>query len=325
MRRVGCLLLSVGLALGSGLTFASAASGPGEARTAWWSRLHQGGIDLSAASRPPSPGGLAVAATPEGATAIGGFHVELEVGDVSPVLTLAVEPSSTNAGAAGVVILACLAGAGWSAGDAQSWDAAPPAACLPETGGASIAGQRNADGTAYTFPLGALQLGTVVDVIFVPASAAGAAVVPFQVNFAPPGPDALTISRGSTPAIPVATLLPAPPAGPVERSQTVASGGLPPTIAPTRQPAPATFTPALPVANQQLTATAPVVQLASTPELPTVLAPDAPWWIRALGVLQAMAAVGLAVVAVRRQPGDDGSARGLGPFRSDRQGTVPAL
>lgn len=319
------------------------------ARSAWWSRLNDNGADLSTAVPKPSVGGVAVAATPQGATTIAGVHFDLEPGETGPVLTLEVESSSQNATADGIVVLACLAGAGWSAGAAQPWPSAPPAACATEGGGGSVAGQRSTDRMTWTFPIAPLQLGTVVDVLLVPAAATGAVVPPFQLNFAPVGESALAVRSGAARSEPETLPKPPPsapappPSAPVSPSSVSASSppGLPPLgsfappaadasppLPPPAAPAGgATFTPLLPADAQGLTATAPVRQVASPARVSRTVTRSIPWWARLLAVAQIAVALGIGWWLLRRRDDIDDAdvPRGLGPFVALRTGEVPHL
>lgn len=311
MRRAMAVLLA---ASASVLALAGVATGQDFVRAAWWSRLHQGGVNASAASpSPPPPGGLAVGATPAGATAVAAVHFALGEGETNPILTLVVDPSSSDA--AGAVILACLAGAGWSAGSGQEWGTAPPAACDAAHGGASVAGQRSRDGRSWTFPLAAMQLGRVIDVLLVPAATPGTTPPPFQINFAPPTSSSLAVASGASSPSP-APFAPAP--------FTAAS----PVVAPPPIPNSfSTFEPVLPESGQQLTATAPILQAASPPRIRTVRDRHTPGWVRLLGALQALVAIGAGWFLIRH-PDDEhegADVRGLGAFVAVRTGEVPAL
>lgn len=301
-------------------------------RTAWWTNLHQGAADLSPLNpAPPAKGGLTVGATPLGATAISGLHYTLDEGETSPVLHLTVDPSSTNSTADGIVILACLAGAGWSEGGGQDLSAAPPALCDAAHGGRSVTGQRDAAGTSWIFPLASLQLGQVVDVLLVPAAASGTPVQPYQVNFAAPTARSMTTSPARTPDSEDGALAPAATTtgqSPAETPALGASTPLPGAAPPPESTAAPAVAPLLSNDQQQRTATAPILQLARPLRLPTKLDPHRiPGWVRVLAVLEI--AVGALLIAhgLRSQPSPDTdpALRGVGAFVSLRSGSVPHL
>jgi hypothetical protein len=311
---------AVALAIAAPVTDAlGATDGPPTITSGWWSRLHQGDVDMTAADPgAPPPDGLAVASAPDGATAIAALRFVLDDGEGAPVLTLRVAGTPTNGDAAEAIILACHSGAAWTAGAAQDWDSKPPAGCDPAAGGGSVTGQRGDDGRSWTFPLGPLQLDRVVDVVLVPAVAADATVSPtFQVSFEPPtGGDLVTEASGAAPAV---TLPPtvAPTSGTAR----------PVTASPARVPVSPTFVAALPAAAQVVTATAPIRREATPLQaIAAVAERTTPGWVRALAGLQVLVAASIGWLLLRSGSDDqDDGRRGLGPFVRPRIGEAPRL
>lgn len=325
MRRWLVVALGFGLALGPVLAAFGAEDGDAASTvvSGWWSRFNQGAVNLSSSDPGATPeDGTSVASAPDGASAIAAIRFTLGDEEVNPVLTLKVTGSSTNADAADTIILACHAGAAWTAGPAQPWDSKPPAACDTATGGGSVTGQRSEDGTSWVFPLGVLQLNHVVNVVLVPGRAAAAPTSPtFQVSFARPAAGSIATDRGTPapvpqPAAPSAASASAFPSAPVASPA--------PAFAP--PPAPSTFVAALPASAQVITATAPVRREASP--LATVALTrrvHTSGWVRLLAGLQVLAAALIAWLVLNGGSVDGDTRRGLGPFIRPRFGEAPRL
>jgi hypothetical protein len=324
---VVALALSGFVAFGGGLS----ASAHAYVRAGWWSRTNQGSVDLSTASpSPPPAGGLAVGATPEGTIAMSAVRFTVAADEANARLTLPVDPSSTNADAEGVAIVACRSGSSWSAGDAQAWDTAPPAACSASSGGGSVLGHRSQDGAAWSFELGALTVDGAIDIVLVPATSSGAPpVAPYQVNFGVPTADALTTSSATSGDTPSSSY--SQPPGP---EMHVTGDGV---AAPEHEPA-AVETPDLVAAGEPsapelradagpLTPSVPGVGL-RTPPLPTVpRAPSpTPSWVRLLAVLLTVVACGALYDGLRPEPeSGEPEMRGVGDLVAPRSGPPPAL
>ncbi len=270
------------------------------AQAGWWWRA-QGGTGLAPGAAPPLPGspvpppalpspptvpegGLMVAGTPEGATAIAALRFELTADETMPVLTLQIERES---GAPAAVLAACLTGSAWQPTAAGNWADKPFAACAE----GSVNGVLSDDGTAFTFALGPLLSNGLVDVVLVPGTIpeapAGANGSAFEVVFQAPTTASLQTTSGSPPD---SASFDVPEIGGGDFGGDPGSdggGAFSPPPSPTSStgdftPAPAgdtsfaapsppapdanvAFTPALEEEEQGLTFTAPVVEAASRP------------------------------------------------------------
>ncbi len=310
----------------------------------WWWRVNDAVLPATVPAPLVPEGGLMVAGAPDGATAIAALHFDVDEGEGSPVLTLTVAENG-DVGGERAVLAACITGSAWQAESGGAWLNKPFAAC--DQG--SVNGVRTSDGKTWTFALAPLLSQGILDVTLVPGVdpnlPAGSNGSSFQLTFEAPTAASLTTTSGAAPGPvidPSGADLPTPGVSVGPGFDSPAFGGdlsLPP-VAPT-----GAFTPALPEADQGLTATAPVVQernapLAATPvgrveehqllavvilaacgaavlwsaQLPT----PAP---RRLGPWQATGA-STTTVAATSAPGSDA---GLGRFRRDRSGRAPGL
>lgn len=240
------------------------ADGAALTQTGWWWRVNDAALVATVPAPPTVPeGGFMVAGAPDGATAIASLHYELDEGEGSPVLTLSVADGGDQGGAT-AILAACLTGSAWQPEHGGTWTNKPFPAC--DEG--SVTGVRAEDGKTWTFALAPLVSDGILDVTLVPgiddrlpAEANGST---FQLVFAAPSGDSLaTAAGGSSPSI----TIPDFGAPVIDDSGAVAfdvpsSGGdlaLPPVGDA------AAFTPALPEAEQGLTATAPVAQERNAP------------------------------------------------------------
>ena len=296
------------VALGAVLTALLAGPADADAPSAfgWWWRVQTG---LVAAVPPPPtvpPGGLMVAGAPDGATAVSALRFELDEGEASPVLTLRV---ADDVGGAAAELAACPTGAPWSPALAGTWDEKPTAACSR----GSVQGVRSEDGSTWTFALAPLLAGSVVDVVVVPAEGSV-----FQLAFDPPGGDALATTAGEVAA-------PEPVAPEVEPASGESFA---------RSDAVVPFTPALPAADQVVTAVAPGVgpppTAAASPSpaaSPRSQPADPPRTARglALAVLAlALVAGAIAVLRGGTAPVAIGTG-GVGRFARPRAGSPPPI
>ena len=192
MTRVGRARRRTLLAAAALLAFAGTGAAPVRSAdaggTGWWWRTQTGvGAPLPSPPVVP-PGGLMVSGAPDGANAVAALRWSLDADETSPILTLRV---AHDTGGAEAIIGACPAGSAWVPAEAGRWDTAPTAAC--DLG--SVNGVRAADGGSWTFALGALVVGGVVDVVLVPGKVSGrparADGSSFQLAFHPPDPSAL--------------------------------------------------------------------------------------------------------------------------------------
>jgi len=257
----GALLLAVAAMLALG---ARGAEGATLTQVGWWWRANDAALGGSVPAPPTVPeGGLVVAGAPDGATAIAALHFELDDGEGSPVLTLAVAENGDQGGAT-AVLAACITGSAWQPEHGGMWTSKPFPAC--DTG--SVTGVRSEDGASWSFALAPLVSDGVLDVTLVPGVdetlPAGANGSTFQLVFAPPTAGSLVTTAGPDGSPPIS--LPdfgAPVAadggGGFDAPATGGGLALPPVGGS------AAFTPALPEAEQGLTATAPVAQERNAP------------------------------------------------------------
>ena len=262
------------LALGAGLIASAAVvgllpSGAGAATLAqagWWWRVNDGALPATVPAPPNVPeGGLYVAGAPDGATAIAALHFDLAEGETAPVLTLKVAANGDQGGDQ-ALLAACLTGSAWQPADGGTWTSKPFPACTE----GSVNGVRAEDGTTWTFALAPLASDGIVDVTLVPgvdpSRPEGANGSTFQLAFDPPTAASLATTSGSSgddfsvPDFGGPALDAGGGAGSFDVPAFGDSGlSLPPAGAA------AGFTPALPQADQGLTATAPVAQKRNGP------------------------------------------------------------
>ncbi len=248
----------------------SSASAATFTQAGWWWRANDGALPaaLPAPANVPE-GGLMVAGAPDGATAIAALHFDLNDDESAPVLTLTVADNGDQGGS-GALLAACVTGTAWQPASAGTWTNKPFPACAQ----GSVNGLRSDDGKTWTFPLAPLLSDEILDVTLVPGldptRPEGANGSVFQLVFNPPTVASLVTSQGASGGgdfvIPDFGM-PAPESSGGASFEAPAFGG--DLAVPPLDPA-AGFTPALPTADQGLTATAPVVQgrnapLATTP------------------------------------------------------------
>lgn len=223
----------------------------------WWWRAKQGQLGAVPAAPPNvQPGQLLVQGAPDGASALAAIRATLGEDQANPVLTLTVAADGDQGGETAVV-LACQTGSSWSGGDAQVWDSKPKPDCS-----VSVQGQRATDGSTWTFPVGALQFNNDLNVILVagtdPTLPAGANGSVFSLTFEKPTTASIQTTGGSAPP-------PTFPSGGSFSNGSSSTGTFsetgtfaPPVGSGTFAVSP--VSPALPEADQGLTATAPVIQ-----------------------------------------------------------------
>ncbi len=234
------------------------------AQTGWWWRINDGTAPTAVPPPPMVPdGGLMVAGAPDGATAIAALHFDLADGESSPVLTLTVADNGDQGGDT-AILAACVTGSAWEPASAGTWTYKPFPAC--DQG--SVNGLRSEDHLTWTFALAPLVSGRLLDVTLVPGidptRPAGANGSTFQLAFDPPSGASLATTSGGSEA----PGLSVPDFGGVDSTSAVADFDVPsvggdlalPPVDPS-----ASFTPALPEADQGLTATAPVVRDRNAP------------------------------------------------------------
>lgn len=263
----GAVLIASGLTLGSGAGLADATT---LTQAGWWWRVNDPALPATVPAPPTVPeGGLMVAGSIDGATAIAALHFDLDEGETAPVLTLTVADNGDQGGAT-AILAACLTGSAWQAETAGAWANKPFPAC--DEG--SVTGVRSDDGATWTFALAPLVSDSMVDVTLVPGSdptrPAGTGGSVFQLVFAAPTSASLASAGGGSgtgvePApfdVPDFSSSPGDLPGASSFDPSIGSGGdlgLPPV------PPASSFTPALPESEQGLTATAPVAQARNAP------------------------------------------------------------
>lgn len=236
------------------------------AQAGWWWRVNDGALPATVPTPPMVPkGGLYVAGAPDGATAIAALHFDLAEGETAPVLTLKVAENGDQGGDT-ALLAACLTGSAWQPAEGGTWTSKPFPACAE----GSVNGVRAEDGSTWTFALAPLASDGIVDVTLVPgvdpSRPEGANGSSFQLAFEPPTAASLATTTGDSGGGDFAVPdfgAPAGDAGGTGSFDVPAFGdsglSLPPA-----GPA-AGFTPALPEADQGLTATAPVAQKRNGP------------------------------------------------------------
>lgn len=286
------------------------------AQAGWWWRVNDGGLPATVPAPPNVPeGGLMVAGAPDGATAITALHFDLSEGEADPVLTLAVAENGDQGGDT-AILAACLTGSAWQPASGGAWANKPFPACAQ----GSVTGLRAEDGKSWTFALAPLLSDGIVDVTLVPGvdptRPEGANGSVFQLAFnAPTAASLVTTTGGSGSDL----TLPEFGAAGFDPSAT-GSFDAPATGGDLSLPPAASFTPALPEADQGLTATAPVAQERNAPLDANPIAAVADHKTLAMIVL---ALCGAALLWSSQLPVP--APAGLGRFARPRSGPAPRL
>lgn len=237
------------------------------AQAGWWWRVNDGALPATVPTPPNVPeGGLYVAGAPDGATAIAALHFDLGEGETTPVLTLKVAENGDQGGDQ-ALLAACLTGSAWQPADGGAWTSKPFPACAE----GSVNGVRAEDGATWTFALAPLASDGIVDVTLVPgvdpSRPEGANGSSFQLAFEPPTAASLATTTGDAGGGDFVVPDFGGPTGDLgggTGSFDVPAFGDSGLSLPPAAPA-AGFTPALPEADQGLTATAPVAQKRNSP------------------------------------------------------------
>ena len=306
----------------------------------WWTKLQNASLPTPAPPPPNvKPGQLNVQGAPDGTgTAIAAFKATLGAHDTNPTLTLKV---ATDTGGDAAILLACRTGSAWTPEENGDFAHAPHV-----DDKTCVNAQRSSDGKTYVVPLGALQFGTQLDVVLTPGknpALPAPAGAPFQLVFEKIEANAIATTPGTAPTVTTPQLsgsgtpsvVPGSSGGSLAPAPSASSGGggsfRPPT-APASTPF--TPTPALPQDKLGQTATSPVRNAATTPQVAVpVKAVANSDSTRLLGLLVLVAGVGLALWAWRDEAkakaspvealvAEDG---GLGRFVRPRTGAPPAL
>ena len=226
----------------------------------WWWRVNDALIPATIPQPLVPEGGLMVAGAPDGATAIAALHFDLTEDEGSPVLTLTVAENGDQGGDR-AILAACVTGSAWQPESSGAWINKPFPAC--DQG--SVAGVRAADGKTWSFALAPLLSDGILDVMLVPGNdptlPSGLNGSTFQLVFTAPSSASLAVSAGGVAAPPIEL----PDFGATTPDDASATFDPPPFGSDLSLPPAASFTPALPEADQGLTATAPVVQQRHAP------------------------------------------------------------
>jgi hypothetical protein len=321
-----CALLLVGFSLAFGSASADSTSvqitGQG-----WWSKLQNKALP-TAAPAPPNvkTGQLNVEGGPNGAIAIAAFKATLGEHDTNPTLTLSV---ASDTGGSSAILLACLTGSAWTPTENGDFNDAPHVDTTK-----CVNAHRADDGKTFTVPLGALQFGNNLDVVLVPgldpSVPSGNAGSTFELVFDQVAPTSIATTPGTpiaaAPALSGPSLDAIPSSSPTGAIHTGGTGVVP--VVPT---------PAVPADKAGATATSPVQQAATAPQIALDAASTKDGRTRPLGILVLLAGAGLALWAWRSDNlariaaagtaagADDGAPGGLGRFVRPRAGQPPAL
>jgi len=315
------------------------------AKAGWWWRLNDPTLPVPPPPPPTVPeGGLMVAGSPDGATAVAALSFELDEGEASPILTLT---TVSETGGETAIMAACVTGSFWNAASAGRWNEKPSAAC--EEG--SVTGVRAADGSAWSFALAPLVSEGLVDVVLVagtlpdvPSGAPDGST--FEVVFEAPTAGSLATGAGTDEGgtAPIDAPDFAAPGGEAPSPPPIGDSFTPPAIGGDLSlPAPADgFTPALPESDQGLTATAPVAQQQNPPLAAEPLAERDTKDARSLAAVVLVVGGAAALWASQRSTSSPGrlgrfatpgaapegilsAPGGLGRFARPRTGPVPRL
>lgn len=124
------------------------------AQQGWWHRLP---VVIGA----PAVDQLLVEGTPDEAMAIAAVRFTLADGEVAETLILPVAEQQLQPGA---TIIACSTATDWEAVEGGGWEARPMPSCE-----SAVEGVLADDGASWSFEIGALQDGTQMDVVLLPA------------------------------------------------------------------------------------------------------------------------------------------------------------
>jgi hypothetical protein len=331
---VACALLLTGFSLAFGTAGADSSTVQITAQ-GWWTKTQNKSLP-SPAPPPPNvkPGQLNVQGGPNGAVSVAAFKATLGPNDTNPTLTLTV---ASDTGGSSAVLLACLTGSAWTAVENGDYADSPHVDTTK-----CVNGHRVDDGKTVTVPLGALQFGTSLDVVLVsgtdPTLPAGANGSTFQFVFEKIAPTAIATTSGGSGAAPPP--LSSPAFGSFGASGAGA-GGTAGTHAVVAPPSGASVvpTPAIPADKAGQTATSPVQQAATAPQVAINATDSESGRTRTLGILVLLAGTALGLWAWRSDNlaridaatasatgmADEKDARGLGRFVRPRTGQPPAL
>ena len=303
-------------------------------QTGWWWQAQA----VPGATIPPPPtvksGQLSVQSSPTGKAAFSAVRYEFANDRHVGTLTMKLGADG-NQGASSAVLLACRTGSAWSPAEAGEWSAAPKV----DTS-ACVNGQQATDGTGWTFAVGPLQTGTVLDIAIVPGvDPATKQPGTFSLTFDKPSNDSVSAVSGAAPSSGTSTPSfssagTASAAGSTAGSGSVASRPSTSTAHPSLPPTPT----GLPGDKVGQTATAPAAQAASQPGLTSTLDATSASTSKpnkTAGYIVLVFAALVALYAYRQDnlmarnggmlPGTADEEGGLGRFSKPRHGQPPAL
>lgn len=324
-RLAGLALIAVALMLLAG-TGSAGADDPGAtlADKGWWWRAQDSSL-LAPLPAPPNvqPGQLNVQGNPSDPKGTAFAAVRYSIATNHTVKSLTMKVADDTA-ASSAVLLACQTGSTWTGVENGTWQSAPQVSTT------CINGLKATDGKAWTFAVGPLQLGTVLDIAIVPGvDPETKAPATFSLVFDAPSNDSIETSAVPPPTVStISNNNTATQNNSAETGATSASGSS------FQSPAVAPIATGLPADKVGETATSPAKQ-AATPPINTPASSPAKDRNKTPGyiVLAFAAAVGL--YAWRQDnlmaanggslPGAAAEAGGLGRFSRPRQGVPPAL
>jgi hypothetical protein len=196
-RLAGSALIAVAITLMAGGGSAGA-DGPAAtvAAKGWWSKAQDSSLPAPLPAPPNvKPGQLNVQGNPTDSRGTAFAAVRFSIGHDSSVKSLTMKVAD-DAAAASAVLLACQTGSAWSGVENGTWQSAPKVSTN------CINGLKSTDGKAWTFAVGPLQLGTVLDIAIVPGvDPTTKAPAAFSLVFDAPTGSSLETAAGPPPTI----------------------------------------------------------------------------------------------------------------------------
>jgi hypothetical protein len=321
----GLALVAVALLLLAGTGSAGAdTSGASLVAKGWWSKAQDSSLPRPLPAPPNVKAGqLNVQGNPADPKGTAYAAVRYTLGTNSTVKALTMKVAD-DAAAAKAVLLACQTGSTWSGVENGTWQSAPQVSTT------CINGQKAADGKSWTFPVGTLQLGALLDIAIVPGVDPDTkATATFSLVFDAPANNSLETMAGPPPTVStIPTIHTAPQTVAAGTGATSGSGSSfhPPAVSP--------IATGLPTDKVGETATAPSKQAAAPPI--NTSAPSAPQdRNKTPGYIVLALAAAIGLYAWRQDnlmamnggalPGRADEAGGLGRFSRPRHGQPPAL
>jgi hypothetical protein len=232
-----------------------------------------------------------------------------------------------DTGGAAAVLLACQTGSVWNGVENGTWQSAPKVDTKN-----CINGQKAADGKSWSFAVGPLQLGTVLDIAVVPGPDANTkAPAAFSLVLDAPADSSLETLSGPPPTVStISNNYTAPQTGGASTGAPNESGSAgtfhPPAVAPVATGLPSDKVGETATAPSKQAATPPVNSAASTPAKDRNKTPGYIVLVFAAAVgLYAWRQDNLLAMNGGSLPGAPDEAGGLGRFSRPRHGQPPAL